>query len=465
MRAQLPPYLRRALGFLLALAFASLGAFAQSGLKADRASAEHFTKSLMALNAQYQAAPPDGKAALFLQLRSVAAQRQQLLSSLIQTRPGEVLRVAIPGGIAATLPAFVQSLVEQETDAQGELEVMVEDAKTAATLHHYVKTGSQRLELKFAADAPTNLLTGSIVHVHGTRMNNVLALGSGKNKGNINPVSPPPPVNTLGAQNTLVILVNFKDLTTQPFSLAAAQNTMFAATGSVNSWELENSLQQTWLTGDVTGWFTIQVSSTTCDTTLIASDAQSAAQAAGYNLSSYSHYMYVFPYTSACAWGGLATVGGSDSWVNGTLDIEIAAHELGHNFGLYHSHNLNCGTTVLCSNGSVGEYGDAFDLMGAAFSGDFNAFQKERLGWLNSGVSPPITTVTSSGTYDIGPYEAQDTTAKALKILQSSSSGSYYYVEFRQPLGFDSFVSAYSDVVTCPHFPHTGSYDVLVFCF
>src|SRR5260370_40484756 len=165
MRAQPSPYLRRTLGFLLALAFTSLGAFAQSSLKADRASAEHFTKSLMALNAQYQAAPSDGKAALFLQLRSVAAQRQQLLGSLIQTRPGEVLRVAIPGGIAATLPAFVQRLVEQETETQGELEVMVEDAKTAATLHHYLKTGSQRLELKFPADAPTNLLTGTIVHV------------------------------------------------------------------------------------------------------------------------------------------------------------------------------------------------------------------------------------------------------------------------------------------------------------
>lgn len=61
MRAQLSPFLRRAVGFLLALAFTSLGAFAQSGLKADRASAEHFTKSLMALNAQYQTAPPERK--------------------------------------------------------------------------------------------------------------------------------------------------------------------------------------------------------------------------------------------------------------------------------------------------------------------------------------------------------------------------------------------------------------------
>jgi hypothetical protein len=144
MRAQVPPFSRRTLGFLLAipLAFTSLGAFAQPGPQADRASAEHLTLSLMALHGQYQTAPPEGKAALFLQLRSVTAQRQQLLSSLIQTRPGEVLRVAIPGGIAATLPAFVQSLVEQETDTQGELEVMVEDGTTGtngvATMNYHL---------------------------------------------------------------------------------------------------------------------------------------------------------------------------------------------------------------------------------------------------------------------------------------------------------------------------------------
>ena len=424
-----------------------LVASAQNASKRDRAAAESLTQSLMELHAEYRAAAPGERSELLLQMRSLAAERQQLLSSLIQTSPAEVLRVAIPGHIAAALPASVQRSLEQETDTQGQLEVIYEDGKNSATLHHYVKTGGQRLELKFAANVPTNLLTGATVHVHGTRVGNVLALGSGKNKGNINPVSPPPAVNTLGAQNTLVILVNFKDLSTQPYTVAGAQSVMFGTSGSVSSWELENSLQQTWLTGDVAGWFTIQVSSTTCDTTSIASDAQSAAQAAGYNLSNYSHYMYVFPYTSACGWGGLATVGGPDSWYNGTLDIELAAHELGHNFGLYHSHNLNCGTTVLCSNGSVGEYGDAFDVMGAAYSGHYNSYQKERLGWLNSGASPPITTVTASGTYDIGAYETQDSTAKALKILQSSSSSSYYYVEFRQPIGFDSFVTAYSDVV------------------
>src|SRR5690349_14897462 len=106
MRAQPSTYSRRVLEVLVAIALVSnsLGVFAASRPEASRASAEHLTKSLMALNAQYQAAPPAGKAALFLQLRAVAAQRQQLLNSLVRTSPGEVLRVAIPSSIAATLP-------------------------------------------------------------------------------------------------------------------------------------------------------------------------------------------------------------------------------------------------------------------------------------------------------------------------------------------------------------------------
>jgi NPCBM-associated, NEW3 domain of alpha-galactosidase len=111
---------------------------------------------------------------------------------------------------------------------------------------------------------------------------------------------------------------------------------------------------------------------------------------------------------------------------------------------------VDCGTQVLCSSGTLSEYGDGFDSMGASTysAPHFNAFQKERLGWLNSGVQPPITTVTSSGTYQLSPYEVQDGSPKALKILQSGSSSSYYYLEFRQAQGFDAFLSNYTDVMS-----------------
>jgi uncharacterized membrane protein len=433
-------------------------ASAQASAKANRDSAENLTLSLMALNAQYRAASPEEKTGLLLQLQSVAAQRQQVLSALVQTRPGEVLRVAIPGNVAAGLAPEIQSFVEQETDAQGELEVMYEDAESEATLHHFLKTGGQRLELKFAANAPTNLLTGAIVHVHGTRVGGSLALacctdGGG---GGFQVMQQAPLSNTFGAQTTLVMLVNFQDNTSQPYTISDITNTVFGSGNSATNWDLENSLQQTWLTGTVVGWYTLPLSAASCpDNNTIATDANAAATAAGINLSGYTHFMYAFPFLSTCyGWLGLATVGGvpAESWINGQPTLKLVTHEMGHNFGLYHSHSLSCGNTqTLCSNPTIGEYGDSIDTMGNPSYGHFNAFQKERLGWLNYGISPPINWVQSNGTYTIGPYENQDSTTKALKILKStdptSGAKTWYYVQYSQAVGFDSFLSNDSNVL------------------
>ena len=78
-------------------------------------------------------------------------------------------------------------------------------------------------------------------------------------------------------------------------------------------------------------------------------------------------------------------------------------------------------------------------------SADYNAYQKERLGWLNYGSSPAIQTVQSSGSYTIAPYELAGSAPTALKILKSTDpttgAKTWYYLEARQALGFDSFLS------------------------
>jgi hypothetical protein len=82
-----------------------------------------------------------------------------------------------------------------------------------------------------------------------------------------------------------------------------------------------------------------------------------------------------------------------------------------------------------------------------------NAFQKDRLGWLNYGASPPIQTVSSSGTYTIDPMATPGAYPKALKILKSGTTAgtrTFYYVEARTASGFDA--AAPSGVLI-----HTGS--------
>ena len=180
---------------------------------------------------------------------------------------------------------------------------------------------------------------------------------------------------------------------------------MFGAGTSVTNFFYEASYQQTSLTGNVFGPYTISISSTgtACDYYGIAMAAEQAATAAGVSLSSYTRRVYAFP-SNGCGWWGLGTVGGypSMAWINGSFQNGVVAHEMGHNLGLYHSHALECGAATIAASCSSVDYGDILDVMGSAVPPKhFNAAQKERLGWLGYGASPPITTVQSSGVYTV----------------------------------------------------------------
>src|SRR6185503_7903481 len=140
--------------------------------------------------------------------------------------------------------------------------------------------------------------------------------------------------------------------------------------------------------------------------------------------------VFGFPQTNACSWWGLGTVGGgsvanpSRAWINGTYSQRVVAHEMGHNFGLYHSRSSTCDS----SGCVVDEYGDDHDSMGGVHA-HFNAFQKERLGWLGSGSSPAIQSVTESGQYPLEPFATPNGgLPKALKLLKSTNGSSNTYI-------------------------------------
>ncbi|MBI3330163.1 MAG: peptidase M11 [Nitrospinae bacterium] len=424
--------------------------------------AERMTGTLMDLSVQYQLAAPAEQARLLGMLLNAATTRQQLLAALIGEDPAEVLRVALPSSIRDGLPSAVQAYVEEEEELRGVLEVLHEDRDPGSRYLYFLESAGQRFSLHFPADPPT-LLTGARVRATGVRVGQALALRSGSSSVQVLAAALP---NTFGGQKTLVMLVNFSDKTTQPYTIAYAQDVLT----TTSNYDLENSFQQTWLTSvidageqaDVRGWYTIALSSTICDYNTLASQTKSAATAAGVTLSAYTRYVYAFP-NNACTWWGLGTVGGnpSQAWVNGSFQLKVVGHEMGHNFGLYHSRALECGTTVLATSCSSIEYGDTVDIMGNPSSGHFNAFQKERLGWLNYGSSPPITTVSVDGTYALDPYEADGLASpKALKILKSTDlvtgKKTWYYIESRQPLEFDGFLSSNTNVLNGV-VVHTGS--------
>src|SRR6476661_7279336 len=241
--------------------------------------------------------------------------------------------------------AQLQSGQGQAAQLQGELEIVHQDfedgqGKFVFTLK---QSDGTHVPLKFAKHPPTHLLTGAHVSASGRLSAGTLLLysggnvkqtgGGGSGGGSTTPSIPVP--NTFGTQSILVMLVNFQDDATQPYTIADAQSMFF---GPVNNFIVEGSYGQTSLTGNVVGWYTIPDSVTTCNIYQIATDSQNAAVAAGVNLSNYSRYVYAFPFNSACGFAGASNVGGnpSQSWINtAPLDLHTIDHELGHALGLW----------------------------------------------------------------------------------------------------------------------------------
>ena len=93
----------------------------------------------------------------------------------------------------------------------------------------------------------------------------------------------------------------------------------------------------------------------------------------------------------------------------------VTAHELGHGIGLLHSSQDT-------------------DVMNPLIyqTWHVNAIQKEDEGWFDK---TQMQTVTQSGRFVLTPLESA---SAGLKVLRIPSGEEFVYVEFRQPIGFDS---------------------------
>jgi hypothetical protein len=429
-----------------------------------RQAASSRTQELLTLHKRWQQAAPKDKQRQHQLLLGQAEQRRQMLAELVKSQPAEVLRVAIPQDKQTSLPAELQALLEEEVEIEGELEVVHVDNfedPGQSRVEYALKTAlGERFTLHEAAKSAKELPSGQRVRLNGLRVPPAatagraddgdivvnsfdediltLAASSSTSYGSQPGVQP----NTIGEQRTLVMMVNFQDAPNNKPWTSSAMQALF--TDQINPFYQEVSYNQTSFKATVFGWQTLATSSSSCDRTAITNLADQAATAAGHNLANYERLVYAFPATSSCGWGGLGTVGGKPSraWLNGSFNKSAYSHELGHNLGLFHSHDLDCGSSTLSSSCTVREYGDLADSMGAG-KGHFNAYQKDRLGWFGNS----ILTVSSSGSYRLAPQEFVGTQPLALKALKSTdpSTGAktWYYLEYRQAIGQDSGLSFY----------------------
>jgi len=279
---------------------------------------------------------------------------------------------------------------------------------------------------------------GGVIHFcgvdHFNQANKSLALAeSGGTSVGSNPVYPSAGDDhwTHGNKSVLVMRVNFPDDLTEPLSEQAA----YAMMNGVNTFYTENSYDLTSLTGTVTPLLTMPQTKAyySAGPGLLMNDARAAAKKAGFVTANYDRDIVTLTSVQGYEWGGLAAVGAKGVWLQ-SYGVGVAAHELGHNYGLLHANFWTVPNYSMVGPGTNLEYGNIYDTMGQASAGNnlFNAVHKNLLDWLKPDA---VQAITTNGVYRVYPFDIpaqKRVTGRIYAATLKRDSLRDYWVEFRQ---------------------------------
>jgi hypothetical protein len=232
------------------------------------------------------------------------------------------------------------------------------------------------------------------------------------------------------------------------YAASRGKQRLLTAADSPAAFYRENSYGDWTIEGDAFGPYQIDIPSCN-DSELdpIAMRGAAAAQAAGVDLSGYDNLMFYMPASAGCQWGGIAEVGinpatgfknGKNTWYRGDGCV-VFAQELGHNFGLLHSHTCTAAPYASADYGGAAcsgfrEYGDAYTPMGGG-CGHFNAPEMGHMGFI-SGCN--TVAVAANGTFEIGPIETKCGGPQILRVAGAANVNQgpqYIYAEYRKGRG------------------------------
>ncbi len=346
---------------------------------------------------------------------------------------------------SALLTASPASAAPARVDLQGTLEEVHAHTRSKGTSGWMLSTrAGRRVPLLLARDRVPR--SGSQVRVQGIRWrSSVLVQKLKKLPGGVVARASVAP---RGELKTAVVMFNFTDDRSRPFSAEQVREALFTGQRSANAFLSEESHGAVSLAGrdqpdgDVLGWYEIDASETACMGTNWdwLDKANAAVAAAGKSLEGYDHVIYLHPATTACAWSGIGALGGDWSVFNGEIALWLTGHELGHNYGFEHAGKAYCvdaenRPVAVSSNCSVGEYDDPYDIMGNRQQRRSSVIRQLQAGWLPQA---NVTTVTQSGAYTLAALEHRLDATQGLRIPRGD--GRSYWLEFRRPAGvFDDF--------------------------
>ncbi|HYF50103.1 MAG TPA: PKD domain-containing protein [Planctomycetota bacterium] len=444
---------------------------------------------------RYVEAAPDQRDALEAEGVALAEKRQEVMTRLIEANPERALQNAVPMVARKQLPQRVLALVEERVSGRADFETAVttplqrkdkpqvsRDAMLKGkryqayvygkrtwlsseknVLMHGIAIGNKLavhespvrvLEDGEIPDANAPIgnpdkrcpVSGNVAsrgvdaggtiwyvcqHGHIEALTETQLMGGEGGSGQI--AAAGPGINKTGANTLLYVRVDFSDKPGEPVTVANAQSSMSV----VNSFFQDNSY----------GMCSINTTVTTQVYRLpqtaayyanafgaLINDATNAANA-HYSTNNYNLLVVASAYLGNGA-AGQGYVGQRGCAVYGYFDLRVTAHELGHNFGVWHA-NYWTGDPTSGTSGGNEEYGDSYDVMGFGDNSGllhFNAQFKRTFGWLSSG---QVRSVSSSGTYRVHAFDqgALGSNFGALTVAKpGDASNRVYWVAMRQKI-------------------------------